>query len=253
MLKKVLLNLVLVITAFKTFATTANEQSEPQNLTKQSVRWCFDNLPPRQYYTNGQEPVGSMVGFMKELAHRLNTELHYSIPTPTTRCLQELERGKVDIVTGLMLTTDRKQRFHMFPFDSARPNSWFVNKLYPITAGQQLRLTLIQSQIQANETAEQLIAAGYTVNLVADFDTALTHLFFNKTDVVVGPEHITQKHIAQNGRYQNVLILAPQEYQQHTDAYIAISKQGELAKRSDEIELIIKELRASGRFQFYEQ
>lgn len=235
----------LLLSIVTLVSTTAVAASQPP------LVWCFDNLPPRQYYDAGKEPVGAMVELMKELAKRLDTELHYTVPTPTVRCLQQLEQGEVDIVVGLLLTPERQQQLYMFPFDSARPNSWFINQQYPLAAEQPLRLTLIKTQVQAAAAAQQLSQAGHQVHLAADFDTALTDLFFNKTDVVVGPEHITQKHIAQNGRYQRDLVLAPQEYQQPVEAHIAICKKGRFANRADEIQRIIQDIRASGRYQFY--
>jgi ABC-type amino acid transport substrate-binding protein len=247
----VFLNLFLLTTAFDAKAHQFTELVQQESVVTQPMLWCIDNLPPRHYYTTEQELIGSMIGFMQELANHLDAELHYTAPTPIARCLQKLEQGKVDIVTGLMLTPERKQQFLMFPYDNARPHSWFINRHYPLSEVKMLRLTLIDTQIHAKEAAERFIAAGYQVNLVPDFDTALANLFFNQTDVLVGPEHITLKMIAQNGRYHNTLILAAQEYQQPIKAHLAINKQGRFSDQVETIQAFLNEIKNTGRYQFY--
>lgn len=82
--------------------------------------WCLAHLPNRSYYVDGSNPQGVEVDMMKDAASRLNMRLAFTIPTPTPRCLQQLARDEVDIVAGLLGTSERKQLFLMIPYDIAR-------------------------------------------------------------------------------------------------------------------------------------
>ena len=73
-----------------------------------------------------------MVSLMQDLARRLELQLSYTLPTPAYRCLQQLEQGEVDIVASLLYTSEREQRFYLFPFDIARSEIWFIHKDYSV-------------------------------------------------------------------------------------------------------------------------
>lgn len=214
--------------------------------------WCLGHLPNRSYYVDGQSPQGIEVDLMQDVATRLNMQLVFTVPTPTNRCLQQLARGEVDIVAGLLGTSEREKLFLMIPYDIARPESWFVHRDNPITDKTPLRITFIEGRVYSAYLRETYHAAGHQLSSSPSIDDALALLLFKQTDVVVGPEHITLGHIAANPRYQGALVLAPQDKQPDFEVHIAISRNGRYTDRYDAFREVLKQIRAEGKYQFYE-
>lgn len=213
--------------------------------------WCLDHLPKRQHYEAGKPPYGPMVDLMQDLANRLGLKLTYTLPTPTNRCLQQLEHGEVDIVASLLYSTERAQRFYLMPFDIARSESWFIHKDYVMADKGTHRLTLINGLIYTEGLADSYKAAGYTVQIADSIDAALTALFFRDTDIVIGPEHFLQAHIVRNARYNNKLILAPQSHQPQIEAHVAISRNGRYANRHEAFRQALLTIRQEGKYPMY--
>ncbi|MCH8538620.1 MAG: transporter substrate-binding domain-containing protein [Alkalimonas sp.] len=225
----------------------------PSSALAQSAEliWCLGHLPNRSYYVDGQNPQGIEVEMMQDVAARLNMQLVYTVPTPTNRCLQQLIRDEVDIVAGLLSTTEREQQFLMIPYDEARPESWFIHRDNPIDEKASLRITFIEGRVYSATLRESYQTAGHHVSSSASIDDALALLLFRQTDVVVGPEHITLGQIAANPRYQQTLVLAPQDYQPSFEAHIALSRTGRYADRYQAFREVIEQIRAEGKYQFY--
>ncbi|MDP4537645.1 transporter substrate-binding domain-containing protein [Alkalimonas collagenimarina] len=221
-------------------------------VSRPSLIWCLDHTPPRKYYEYGKDPYGPMVDLMQDVATKLNTKLEFTVPTPTSRCLLQLERGEVDVVTGLLYTPERDNRYWLLPYDIAKPESHFINKHRTPAENQELRITLIQSGIYSEGFQESLLKAGHQVLLAPSIDDALADLYHGTTDVFVGPEHITLLHISRNGRYQQSLIVAPQDKQADFEAHIAISKNGRYADRYQAFREALEQIRAEGKYQFYQ-
>lgn len=213
--------------------------------------WCLDHVPHRQHYEPGKAPYGPMVNLMQDLAKQLNVELTFTLPTPVNRCLQQLERGEVDIVASLLYSPQRQQHFYLMPFDIARSESWFIHKDYQFQDKPGLKVTLIKGLIYSSSLPEKYIAAGYKVATAIHMDEALSALFFRDTDVVVGPEHVTLGRIASNARYKDVLTLAPQSQQPVIEAHIAISRTGRYADRYDDFRQVLQKIRAEGKYRLY--
>lgn len=218
---------------------------------QEQLLWCVDHVPKRQHYESGKTPYGPMVNLMQDLALRLNLQLTYTLPTPSNRCLQQLERGEVDVVASLLYSADRAKRFYLFPFDIARSESWFIHKDHLLTQQAGLRVTLIKGLIYSPSLPETYKTAGFLVATAKSMDEALAALFFRDTDVVVGPEHITLARIAGNARYNSVLILAPQSQQPAIEAHIAISKTGRYADRHDAFRQALQQIRQEGKYRLY--
>lgn len=218
---------------------------------QEQLLWCVDHVPQRQHYESGKTPYGPMVNLMQDLALRLNLQLTYTLPTPSNRCLQQLERGEVDVVASLLYSAEREKRFYLFPFDIARSESWFIHKDYLLTQQAGLRVTLIKGLIYSPSLPETYKTAGFLLTTADNMDDALAALFFRDTDVVVGPEHITQAKIAGNVRYNNALILAPLNQQPTTEAHIAISKSGRYAHRHDAFRQALQQIRQEGKYRLY--
>nr|WP_255604759.1 transporter substrate-binding domain-containing protein [Rheinheimera maricola] len=212
--------------------------------------WCLDNLPLRHHYEANKAPYGKLVDLMLEVSAQLDFELVYTVPTPVARCLKQLEQGEVDVVTGLLRSTERDQRFIMLPFDIARTESWFINQNNVVTDAA-LRLTMIEGRIYSESVAVQYQAQGYQMNTAASIDDALAALYFKQTDVVVGPEHTVLRHIATNARYQDVLVLAAKTQQSNMDVHIALAKNGRYAAKYDALKRVLEQLRAEGKYRLY--
>ena len=213
--------------------------------------WCLDHLPKRQHYEAGKQPYGPMVDLMQDLAKQLGLQLTYTLPTPTNRCLQQLEQGEVDIVASLLYSAERANRFYLIPFDVARSESWFVHKDNDLSGKSTTTLTLIDGLIYTEGLADSYKAAGYNVNIADGIEAALTALFFRDTDIVIGPEHYLQGQIARNARYKDVLILASQSHQPVIEAHVAISKTGRYADRLDSFRQALQKIRQEGKYQLY--
>ena len=217
----------------------------------EQLLWCLDHVPKRQHYEPGKTPYGPMVNLMQDLAGRLNLQLTFTLPTPVNRCLQQLEQGEVDIVASLLYSPQREQRFYLMPFDIARSESWFIHKDYQLQHQPGLRIMLITGLIYSPGLQDRYKAAGYLINTANNTDEALAALFFRDTDVVVGPEHITQAKIANNARYKTVLTLAPLHQQPVIEAHIAISKTGRFAKQHEAFRQALQQIRQEGKYVLY--
>ncbi|MEH8017785.1 transporter substrate-binding domain-containing protein [Rheinheimera muenzenbergensis] len=217
----------------------------------EQLLWCLDHVPKRQHYEPGKTPYGPMVNLMQDLASRLNVELTFTLPTPVNRCLQQLEHGEVDIVASLLYSPQREQRFHLMPFDIARSESWFIHKDYQLQDQPGLRVMLVKDLIYSAGLQDNYKAAGYVITTANNMDEALAALFFRDTDIVVGPEHITQAKIANNARYKTILTLAPLHQQPVIEAHIAISKTGRYAKRHEAFRQALQQIRQEGKYALY--
>ena len=113
------------------------------------------------------------------------------------------------------------------------------------------RVTLVKGLIYSEALAENYKKAGHQVNLAANMDDALTALFFRDTDIVVGPEHITQALIARNARYKDILMLAPQSQPPAIEAHVAISKTGRYADQHQAFRQALQQIRQEGKYRFY--
>ncbi len=214
--------------------------------------WCLGHIPNRVQYESDKAPSGPEVDLMKDFAARVGMTLEYTVPTPIPRCLQQLQRGQVDIVAGLLFTAERNELFYLLPYDAARPESWFIHKDNPIEQNDNLRLTFVDGRIYSANLQERYAAAGYQLLNADNLDDALAMLLFQETDVLVGPEHITLGRIASNPRFQHTLILAPQDYQPNFEAHIAISRTGRYAGQKERFKQVLEQMRAEGRHRLYE-
>ena len=237
------IRLIYTLTVFNAYYALADQ--------RQPLIWCLDHVPQRQHYETGKAPYGPMVNLMQDLAARLNFKLVYTLPTPTNRCLQQLERGDVDVVASLLYSDDRAQRFYLLPYDVAHSESWFIHKDTRLNIQAGLKVTLVEDRIYSDSLMQKYKGAGYQINKVADIDGALTALFFRDTDVIVGPQHIILAQIARNARYKNILVLAPQNQQPASEAHIAISKTGRYANRHDAFRRAVRQIRQEGKYRLY--
>ncbi|SEA99111.1 substrate-binding periplasmic protein [Alkalimonas amylolytica] len=240
MLKRIFIFFCLILFSIKTLAEQA------------VLIWCLGHLPNRTVYQANTEPRGIEVDLMRDLAARLNMRLEYTVPTPINRCLQQLERGQVDVVAGLLFSKERDRLFLLIPYDSARPESWFVHKANPIENKTKLRITLIEGRLYSANLRERYQEKGHQLKSVASMDDALAMLYFQQTDVVIGPEHVTLGYIVANPRYRETLVLAPQDYQPNFEAHIAISRTGRYAEHHQAFQQALQAIRAEGRYQFYD-
>lgn len=235
-----LISILLIFSAFNVLATK-----------RAPLIWCLDHVPKRQHYESGKAPYGPMVNLMQDLAARLDFELVYTLPTPRERCLQQLERGEVDVVVSLLYSAERAQRFYLLPFDVAHSESWFIHKDTRLNIQAGLKVTLVDDRIYSDLLMQKYLNEGFQINKVANIDGALATLFFRDTDVVVGPQHVILAQIARNARYKDMLILAPQNQQPASEAHIAISKTGRYADRHDAFRQVVQQIRLEGKYRLY--
>ncbi|MCC5853355.1 MAG: transporter substrate-binding domain-containing protein [Alkalimonas sp.] len=217
-----------------------------------TLTWCLGHLPNRVQYESGKAPSGPEVDLMQDFAARVGMTLEYTVPTPIPRCLQQLQRGQVDIVAGLLFTAERNELFYMLPYDTARPESWFIHKDNPIEQKSNLRLTFVDGRIYSANLREHYAAAGYQLLNADNLDDGLAMLLLQETDVLIGPEHITLGRIAANPRYHHYLILAPQDSQPNFEVHIAISRTGRYADQKTLFQQALEQMRAEGRHRLYE-
>ncbi|MDP5142719.1 transporter substrate-binding domain-containing protein [Rheinheimera baltica] len=218
------------------------------------LQWCLDHLPPRHIYQPGMtEPTGPMVTMMRELAKHSGFELSFSVPTPAKRCLQQLIEGKTDIVTGVVDTSERQQHLLMAPFDIARTESWFVRKSQQPKGESAIHtVALLKDKPYRSTLTAELAQKNIRLLFVNNAEHALTSLFLEEVDAIIGPEHVISHAIASQPRFKNSLVLlnTPADTRAQS-ANLAMSRTGTHALLFDTISSELTRMMADGKTRFY--
>lgn len=93
---------------------------------KVALIWCLDHFPRFHHYEDVDEPYGSSVDVMKELAKRAGFQLVFTPRTHTSRCLKLMEEGKVDLMSNLKYSAERDSFMHMLPYNENVAESLFL-------------------------------------------------------------------------------------------------------------------------------
>jgi len=176
------------------------------------LEWCLDHFPPRHEYLPDQTPSGPMVEMMQKLAKQSGFTLKFSPPTPTARCLQLMQQGKTDLMTGLLWSEQREQYMLLLPFDEARPETLFVHKDRRIkdeNALQNLQIALVKTRSYSKGLSALLEQQQVKLQSVDDLEQAMAMLHFKQVDVVAGPQHLAERLLSQNPRLRSSIVVNP--------------------------------------------
>ena len=82
--------------------------------TSYSPLMCIDHYPPLQIIHKDGHVTGENVEVARAFFKSAGFELRFTDDVPFKRCLQWLKEGKVDVVAGLIYTSERAQQFNLF-------------------------------------------------------------------------------------------------------------------------------------------
>jgi polar amino acid transport system substrate-binding protein len=93
-----------------------------------TYRTCTDYTPFVLEQDGSKNWRGRNAQVLFELTQMLSIEIDFSQRTTFVRCLKMLEKGSVDILSGLVLTPERNELFHMVPYAYRQPLALFYLK-----------------------------------------------------------------------------------------------------------------------------
>jgi ABC-type amino acid transport substrate-binding protein len=225
--------------------------------TSAELEWCLDHLPPRHSYLPGQQPSGPMVDMMQKLAAQSGFTLKFSPPTPTARCLQMMQQGKTDLMTGLLWSEQREQYMLLLPFDEARPETLFVHKdqrLKDENALQNLQIALVKTRSYSKGLSDLLEQQQVKIHTADDLEQAMAMLHFKQVDVVAGPQHITERILKSNPRLGSSIVVNPWQppNRRELQSHLAFSRMSPHFKLHLQISQQLEKLVEAKQTHFYQ-
>lgn len=120
------LSAIMAVSLLTQSTVRAEEPVASADEGKVALVWCLDHFPRFHHYEDVDEPYGSSVDVMKELAKRAGFQLVYTPRTHTARCLKLMEEGKVDLMSNLKYSAERDSFMHMLAYNENVPESIFM-------------------------------------------------------------------------------------------------------------------------------
>jgi len=167
-------------------------QSDPfSSIEKPSLTMCVSHYPPYQIVLPSQIPIGENIAATTHLFHKLGFTIRYTQNNSFWRCLAMLKAGKVDIMSGLLDSVERRVFAHLFVYSSLNKKSFIVNKNSPNISSfsdlEGLKVAVMRGMKQFKQFDNA--PDGYFHKVyVNDLDAAFRVLLAGKVDVFISTD-----------------------------------------------------------------
>lgn len=171
--------------------------NEPPELT-----WCLDDHWHNP--SEGDEPEGPTVNFIRALAERLALTIHPTPITPFTRCLRKMELGQADLMASINYSEERERFMHFIPYDKARPEALYVlreaDDISNWSEIEHRKIVVLDDYGYSEELQQMLANDSLRLIAAASLEDAFALLLLQEADVVIGPAQSSVNVIRNNPR-----------------------------------------------------
>jgi len=174
---------------------------------------CVTHYPPYQVVTPDQPPIGENIATTRYLFNKLGFSIRFTEHHTFWRCLAMLKAGKVDIMSGLLDSTDRHKFAHLLVYGSLNKKIFYVknNKLNIKTFSDLKGLKVASlrgiKQFQQFDNAPD----GYLTKVyVSDLNAAFRVLAAGKVDVVISTDFLDlvdyKNHVDASDEFEEIVV-----------------------------------------------
>ena len=95
----------------------------------EQITMCIDHYPPYHIFPeDGGRPYGVNIAIVEAVTQKLGLALVFTSDTPFKRCLLYMRRGWVDVMGGLLHTTERAETMHLLEYSGKSIKKFLVTK-----------------------------------------------------------------------------------------------------------------------------
>lgn len=213
---------------------------------------CIDHYPPSQVVLRQGEGTGENVEVVKQWVKKLNYQLTFITDVPFSRCLDWLEKGKVDLMVGLLGSDEREQFAHLFLYDNTQSKGFVVNKTGPKIEKFEdlygLRIGIITGEKQFKKFEESDTSLFHKMQL-RELETAFQMLLKNRLDTVLATISRTSRLMNADPHIQQKLTFASYTDFDENQTYIGLSKRSPLAAHWRLMQEMAHKMYINGEFE----
>ena len=211
----------------------------------ESIATCLDYSPYVQGPDGQRIWSGGNVETLYYLLEGLNYQVDASIRAPFVRCMKLLEQGKIDIVSGLIYTKERAQRFLLVPYSTKErlaifylktsKKSYAFDQFAPNALIGMHRAFALPDQIKTSPIYSQLVP-------IRSVGTGLDMVVKNRIDGVLATVATGLEILNEESDYGALFTFQPLPYFGEEYVYFGISKSSPLASKVSQINFELKRL-----------
>lgn len=223
-----------------------------ENHQHPTLTMCIDHYPPLQVVLGDGKATGQNVEVTRAFFRELGYELTFTADIPFRRCLQWMRDGEVDLMSGLLSSSERHDDFHMFLYDDHTVKTFFVNKdtvkinRFEDLEGLNIAVVRGSRQFEAFDNAPKDMFNKTHVNTL---NAAFGMLEKGRVDAVVCTDYYGDNVIKNHPRLRGRLEKSAYEEINGTKVYIALSKKSRFAHEAQRFNNLAVEMYLSGEFR----
>ncbi|NVK24510.1 MAG: transporter substrate-binding domain-containing protein [Gammaproteobacteria bacterium] len=202
----------------------------------QTIQVAVDDFPPYSQINQDGTITGLNVDVVNSVSKRMGLEVNY-IPCPWVRCLKLLEKGDVDLMSGVLLTPERAENYQFVypPYESVMSNSVYFYQLTSkplIKAEADLYNKIVAVQRGVVYTPEFDNNEDIVKVEINDHSSIIKMLLKGNIDAFiyagVAAEALIEKH-----DLNNEIIRSPLSYKSVRNTHLVLSKNSPFVSKAD--------------------
>lgn len=207
-----------------------------------------DYWPPYRIHNSVSEIGGIDRDIMDEVARRMNVRFVW-LRRPWARCLSDMEKGEVDIMTGIAKSPEREAyiRYSAIPYDTCAP-AFYVKRGHLSRSVvrykdlQGLRIGFVRDSVYF----PQFDADTSLRKIPGNTEDQLVRMLMEKRfDVIIGTDCQVEYDIKLRG-LESQIVRTQYVPPKKSDLYIGVSRRSQFQERLSDLNLIIEMMKADG-------
>lgn len=215
-----------------------------------SALMCVDHYPPLQVI-DGDHVTGENVEIIKQLAKKMKLQLSFTPDTPFKRCLDYLKQGKVDLMSGLLDSPERREFAHLMLYDDLTIKSTFVHKdgtkVNSFSDLTNLNIGILRGVKQFKQF-DEAPKGMFNITEVNTLPAAFGMLAKKRLDAVITTDNYGLQILKTDEFIADNVVKSGYEVKTGTQVYIALSKKSPLANRIEEFESTVNTMFTTDEF-----
>jgi polar amino acid transport system substrate-binding protein len=216
------------------------------------LKLAMYHSPPYYFTEDGVEPHGLSLDLLKPAARQLGLRIEV-VTCPFPRCLKLAEQGDVDIVAGLIKTTEREQYLHFVQPAMMNFVSSFVfysrhQQQHPIHTVQDLKGSTVTVMRDAVYFPEFDRAGDFEKIAVNSEATSLELVYKGRADYAITVEQTADGSFTTAGLKKSDLKRQPYHVSQNIRGYLAFSRKSPNFQIAPKLEQLLEQQYRAGMF-----
>lgn len=211
---------------------------------------CVSHFPPHQIVLPGQTPIGENIAATTYLFNKLGYKVLFTENNTIWRCLGMLKAGKVDIMSGLLDSPERRNFAHLLVYSSLHKKSFYVKEGGPTISGfadlKGLKIAVLK-EIKQFEKFDNAPDTFFEKVYVNDMAAAFRVLVAGKVDVVISTDfNDLDKYIPPNNHEIREITITLDDA---SFLFIGLSKKSKIAHLAKDFTQLSQELYSNNEFK----